>query len=230
MIQLYELVAKNEAIRFSPYAWRVRLSLLHKGLQYEGIPWHLTDKAAIADANSKTVPVIKTKDGWARDSFEICLQLDKNFSDKQLINDVTMARFFNGWLTRTVVHGLFPMIAADIWEILSDDDQLYFRKTREKFLGSSLEQARKGRETITPDFLASLSPVREMLTMSGADFLSGDNAGWSDYALASNFIWARAVSDYDVLDDDMVLTEWFERMLDLFDGHARKAPTVHDWN
>lgn len=230
MIRLYELAARDEAIRFSPYAWRVRLALLHKGLPFEGIAWHLVDKAAIAPAKSMTVPVISADDYWLRDSFDICLYLDKEYSEKPLFNDITMARFYNGWLTKTVVHGLFPMIAADIWSILSEEDQVYFRKSREKYLGCSLEEAREKREQTTPEFLASLSPVRDMLTTSGSQFLSGDQAGWSDYALAGNFIWARTVSDYEVLDDDMILTEWFERMLDLFDGHARKAPTVHDWD
>ena len=228
MIKLYELAAKDEAIRFSPYVWRVRLALLHKGIPFDGIPWHFTDKAAIASADSLAVPVIQTGGGWVKDSFDICLHLDEHYEGPKLIEDVTMAKFFNGWATRTVSLELFPMLAADIWSILTPEDQVYFRTTRERFLRRTLEEAQAGREEAIPAFLKHLAPIRDMLSKS--KFLSGDAPGWSDYAMASIFIWARTVSDYDVLDDDMVLTEWLDRILDLFDGHVRKAPTAHDWS
>lgn len=228
MIKLYELAGQDEAVRFSPYTWRVRLALLHKGLPFEGIPWRFTDKAAIAPADSKTVPVINTGSGWVKDSFEICRYLDEHHDGEPLIEDVAMASFFNNWATRTVSLELFPMVAADIWSILTPEDQVYFRQTRERFLGRKLEEAQAGREDATPAFLNTLNPVRDML--SGGKFLSGAAPGWSDYTMASIFIWARTVSDYDVLDDDMVMTEWFERMLDLYDGHARTAPTAHNWD
>ena len=229
MIKLYELAGSDEALRFSPYVWRVRLALQHKGLPFEGVTCHFTDKAILEQAKSKTVPVIKSGENWVKDSFDICLYLDKMYQEKPLIKDIALARFFNGWVNRTIVSGLFPMIACDVWSNLGDEDQIYFRTSREKFLGCTLEEARDKREAATPAFLKSLSPVRDMLTKSGSKFLSGDEAGWSDYAVASNFIWARIISDYDVLKSDSELTEWFDRILGLYDGYARKAPTAHDW-
>lgn len=229
MIKLYELAGKDEAMRFSPYVWRVRLALQHKGLPFESVTCHFTDKAELEPANSKTVPVIKSGDDWVKDSFDICLYLDEMYREKPLIKDIALARFFNGWVNRTIVGGLFPMIACDVWSNLGDEDQIYFRTSREKYLGCTLEVARDKREAAAPAFLKSLSLVRGMLTKPGSKFLSGDEAGWSDYVVASNFIWARIISDFDVLESDGELTEWFDRMLDIYDGHARKAPTVHKW-
>ncbi len=227
MIKLYELAGKDSSIRFSPYVWRVRLSLLHKGLPFDGIAVQFTDKTAFAAAQSRTVPVINAGDLWVADSFDICVHLDEHHQGKKLIGDVTTAKFFNNWLDTVVVRGLFPMIACDVWTILTPQDQEYFRSSREKYLGCTLEEARDARQGATADFLKALAPARNMLKQSDNKFLSGDEAGWCDYALAGNFIWARIISDYDVLKGDAILSQWMERMLDLFDGHARKAPRVH---
>jgi hypothetical protein len=38
-ITLYDLAGDDPSLRFSPYCWRTRLALAHKGLQVETIPW-----------------------------------------------------------------------------------------------------------------------------------------------------------------------------------------------
>jgi hypothetical protein len=45
---LYDLAGADPARRFSPYCWRVRLAIEHKGLSVETIPWRFTDKDVIA--------------------------------------------------------------------------------------------------------------------------------------------------------------------------------------
>ena len=46
-IQLYDLAGADENSRFSPFCWRARMALAHKGLAYETIPWRYSDKAKI---------------------------------------------------------------------------------------------------------------------------------------------------------------------------------------
>ena len=46
-IQLYDLAGADENLRFSPFCWRARMALAHKGLAYETIPWRYSDKAKI---------------------------------------------------------------------------------------------------------------------------------------------------------------------------------------
>ena len=46
-IKLWELAGDHPDCRISPYAWRVRLTLALKGLEYESIPWRFADKDAI---------------------------------------------------------------------------------------------------------------------------------------------------------------------------------------
>jgi glutathione S-transferase len=58
-IQLYDLAGKDPDIMFGPFCWRVRMSLLHKGLDFELIPWRFTEKETIAESGHSAVPVIK---------------------------------------------------------------------------------------------------------------------------------------------------------------------------
>ena len=54
-ITLYDLAGAEDDRRFSPYCWRVKMALKHKGLAFETIPWRFTEKEAIAFSGSKTV-------------------------------------------------------------------------------------------------------------------------------------------------------------------------------
>jgi hypothetical protein len=47
MKELYELAGADENRRFSPYCWRIRMALAHKGLDVECIPWRFTEKDAL---------------------------------------------------------------------------------------------------------------------------------------------------------------------------------------
>ena len=58
MIELYELAATDDKQVFSPYCWRIRLALHHKGLPFKSIPWRMTEKDRIAFADTERVPVL----------------------------------------------------------------------------------------------------------------------------------------------------------------------------
>src|SRR5450759_1520765 len=66
-ITLYELTAAEDDRRFSPYCWRIRMALAHKGLAVETIPWRFTEKEAIAFSGSGTVPVLVDGGRTAKD-------------------------------------------------------------------------------------------------------------------------------------------------------------------
>ena len=75
MIILWELGGKNDR-RYSLFSWRTRMALAHKGLAFETRPVCMSDKAAIAFSNGKTVPVIKDGETMVRDSWKIAEHLD----------------------------------------------------------------------------------------------------------------------------------------------------------
>jgi hypothetical protein len=47
-LKLFELVGTDSTRPFSPFCWRTRMALAHKGLSAESIPWCFTEKHAIA--------------------------------------------------------------------------------------------------------------------------------------------------------------------------------------
>ena len=42
-MKLYELVGRDPEKGFSPFAWRIKMALAHKGLSYESVPLHFTE-------------------------------------------------------------------------------------------------------------------------------------------------------------------------------------------
>lgn len=58
-MKLWELAGAEDDRFFSPYCWRIRMALAHKGLQAESVPWRFTQKCAIAATGQGAVPVLE---------------------------------------------------------------------------------------------------------------------------------------------------------------------------
>ena len=61
-ITLYDLAGADPAVRFSPYCWRTRFSLQHKGLSFEAKPWRFTEKDRLPDVAQGRVPAVVDHD------------------------------------------------------------------------------------------------------------------------------------------------------------------------
>ncbi|WP_262692970.1 glutathione S-transferase N-terminal domain-containing protein [Kordiimonas aestuarii] len=225
MRQLFELCGENRDVRFSPYCWRARLALKHKGLEFDSVPITFLEKQPLENASSKTVPVLNDDGTWVKESFDIACYLDDTYADKPLFGSAdarAQGVVLNDWLNRTLLLGLFPMIVADIHRHLDAKNAAYFRDTREKFLGCTLEDAQGTRAERLAPFRKSLSPLRAGLRAN--DYLSGDAPAWLDYAAFGTFMWVHLASDFEPLEADDPLYDWRERMFDLFDGYGRGMP------
>ena len=77
-LKLFELVGTDEARPFSPFCWRTRMALAHKGLSAETIPWCFTEKEAIAPHGSEKVPVLLDGDMSVVDFWTIANYLEDN--------------------------------------------------------------------------------------------------------------------------------------------------------
>ena len=67
MIELWDLAGAEADRRFSPYCWRVKLALHHKGLPFATIPWRFIEKDRIAFSGQGKVHKILRNDGTAVD-------------------------------------------------------------------------------------------------------------------------------------------------------------------
>ena len=225
MITLYDLVLQDDR-RPSPFCWRAKFALKHKGLDWRDEPMGFTEKQKIAFAQSQTVPVIHDGPMVVKESWAIAGHLDQAYPDKPLFKDanaLAYARFASGWVDTAVHVALFPIIVGDLYDRVRPVDQPYFRESRGKRLGTTDFAAfqAKAREKGVAAFRAVLEPARRILR--DQKFLAGEEPAYPDYALAGGFLWARIASPLELLEQDDPVNAWRERMLDLFDGVGRKA-------
>jgi glutathione S-transferase len=227
-MQLHDLAGADPSQRFSPYCWRTRLALAHKGFVPETLPWRFTDKAAIADSGSDKVPVLRDGGQVIADSWRIAEYLEDTYPDRPSLfggeGGRALAKFINAWADATVLAGIATLIVADIPAILAPQDLAYFVTSREVRFGRSLPEVAAGRDTRVVQFRQALHPARMILRERA--FLHGDGPAYADYILFSGFQWARCVSPFPILLADDPVDAWRERLLDLFGGLARNVPAV----
>lgn len=226
MITLYDLVLQDDR-RPSPFCWRAKFALKHKGLGWRDEPMGFTEKQKIAFAQSQTVPVIHDETKVVKDSWDIARHLDSAYPEKPLFGPaLNHARFVAHWVDGAVHPALFPILVGDLYDRVRPVDQPYFRESRGKRLGTTdfAGFQAKAREKGVEAFRTVLEPARRVLNEQ--PFLSGEQPAYPDYALAGVFLWARIATPLTLLEADDPVHAWRERMLDLFDGMGRKAKTA----
>jgi len=231
LIRLYDLAAAEDDRRFSPYCWRIRMALKHKGLEFETVPWRFTEKDAIAFSGSTTVPVLVDGGRAVYDSWTIAEYLEEAYPSRPALFEGqasrTLSMFFNQWTVRTLHLPLFKVVMLDLFGRIHDQDRAYFRESREKRFGMTLEQFAADPKASLVNFRGALDPLRPVLVQNA--FLSGHGPGFADYILFGAFQWARTISPARLLEPDDPVYAWRERVLDLFDGYARQAKGFPVW-
>jgi glutathione S-transferase len=229
-MQLWELAGAEDDRLFSPYCWRIRMALAHKGLSAETLPWRFTDADKIAFSGQGLVPVLMDGDTVVHDSWAIAEYLEAKVPDRRLFDSPqakSLAFVFKTWV-ESAIHGpIFRAMVLDLFAALHEKDKAYFRESREKRFGMTLEQFGADPRKGVADLRTALLPVRKQLVQE--PFVSGKAPGFADYILFGPFQWARAMSPQRLLEPDDPVYAWRERMLDLHGGLARKARGYPVW-
>jgi glutathione S-transferase len=225
MTTLYELRAADGR-SFSPFCWRARMALAHKGVVPELVKVRFTDIGAIGH-QARTVPVLVDGDAVVRDSWDIALHLDRRLPDAPpLFPDAGAAqhaRFLHQWVVTQLHLPIFRTVAADIWDRLDAADQPYFRESREKRLGGAkLESVRQDQAATVAQFRSALAPLRAIVEQQ--PFVSGAAPAYGDYIVFGALQWARVISPVRMLEPQDAVQQWFERCLDLHGGVGRAEP------
>ena len=225
-ITLYELVGRDD-LRFSPYCWRSRFALAHKGLAFATVPVRFADKQAIAFSGQERVPVLRDGGRVVHDSWAIACYLDEAYPDRPPLfanrAEKAMARFVNCWADLEVNPKFILLVVRDVYDNIDERDRAYFLQTREKRFGTTLDALHEARDGRLPAARAALAPVRAVL--ADQPFIAGDEPGYADYILMGTCQWIRMVSHYPIIEPDDPVHEWRGRMLALFDGMAADAAT-----
>ncbi len=220
-IQLFELAAAN-GTRFSPFCWRTRWGLKHKGVDFQSVAIHFDELASLGGEHG-TVPAI-TNDGRVLDnSWRIAEFLDERYPDRAPLFGCPNAKgttgFVESFFDKIVHPSILRLVARDVFDRMNERDRIYFRRTREPMLGCSLEEAQASRDEFVGKFRSMIHPVR--LTLKKQPWLSGDAPAHADYIGLSAFQWARLATDFPILLQDDPMHDWLQRGLDLFDGFGR---------
>jgi len=223
---LYDLVGIEDR-RMSPFCWRAKLALAHKNIEFKIITMKFSEKELIAFSGQEQVPVLVDDGQTVYDSWEIACYLDDKYRDAPGLfaaeSTRTMTRIFNHWFDEFVILKLFPLMVPDNFDVVHPEDMQYYTESRMAWLGKTREQLTADRdEEKFEEWRLTLEPIREHLRQQ--EFLGGASPLFADYIVFSMFMWARAVSPWPIIRSDDVLYEWRERMLDLYDGMARKSP------
>ncbi|HWX85941.1 MAG TPA: glutathione S-transferase family protein, partial [Xanthobacteraceae bacterium] len=149
-ITLYDLAGVEAHRRFSPFCWRTRMALAHKGLEVETVPWRFTEKDRLPRPNGGRVPVIVDGGRVVHDSSTIAEYLENRDPDRpSLFGGETgraLTRFVQNWVETVLQPGLIGFVVLDIHRHIGPEDQAYFRQSREERFGRSLEDVVKDRD------------------------------------------------------------------------------------
>lgn len=222
---LYEL-AGRDGRRFSPYCWRSRLALAHKGLEATLEPCRFTEMEKIGFSGQQRVPVLADGTKTVADSWDIACHLEDTYRDlPPLFGGPTsrgLTRFVNDWTDAQLLPALSPCIVYDILQWLEPEDQDYFRRTREARFGRPLEEVHAEQPLHLANLSRVLAPLRR--TLRDQIWISGGGPAYADYIVFGAFQWARCVSDVRLLEDDDPIRPWLNRMVVRFDGLADSVP------
>lgn len=223
-IILYDLAGADPDIRFSPYCWRTRFALAHKGLPVETVPWRFTDGAAIAFSGQGKVPVIKDGPTVVSDSWAIAEYLETQAPTPTLFGGPggrAHAQFINAWADSILVGGIARFIVRDLFDVIDPKDRDYFRSSREARFGKTLEAVQDGREDRLAAFRDLLLPIR--LVLRRQEWLGGAAPSYADHIVAGTLMWPRCASRFALLDGSDPVAAWLDRVVDLYGGLGRSA-------
>ena len=222
-ITLYELLGHDDR-RFSPYCWRARMALAHKGLEADYVPCRFTEKDKFAFSGQDRIPVIRDGEAVVFDSWDIACYLEEAYADRpSLFGGATgkaAARFFNEWIA-ALNAPVLKSIVKDLHDHVAAQDRAYFRTSREARFGTTLEAMHEARDSLRPAIEAACAPLRA--TLAHQPFFCGARPAYADYIIFGTFQFARSMSPYRLVAPGDALYDWRGRMLDLFDGLGRSV-------
>ena len=225
-LTLYERLARDDR-RPSPFCWRTRFALAHKGLTPDVVAIGFTEAERVAFSGQGKVPVLVDGERIVYDSWTIACYLEDTYPDQPSLfggpGGRELARTLNHWVDATLQPALAGILGPALFDVLDADDQAYYRRTREERWGRTFEDMRADRDR----FLAAAGPAYEplRLRLNEAPFICGDAPAYGDYMVFGVFQWARCTDPQDMIPaEDKQLRAWRDRMMGLFDGLARTVP------
>jgi glutathione S-transferase len=227
MIELFEVSGEDPLLVFSPFCWRVRLALAHKGLKANFHAVSYVDKKQISFSEQDLLPVIRDGQTVLHDSFAIISYLDRQYPHATLGMGAVAgqrARMIDLIAHQELLFGLFRLLVLRILRLLPASDSTYFRNKHESVLGMTLE-AFADESTGIALVQRAIAPFETHLHSSL--FFDGEEPGAVDILIGGFFFWAWVLRLTPWVSSPGV-SAWFDRMLDRYEsaiGPVRRAPS-----
>jgi glutathione S-transferase len=224
-IRLYDLVLDN-GVSASPFVWRIRYALAHKGIPCEPVAVGFTDIPKLFGGRFKTVPIIEHGETVMAESWDIAEYLDRVFPAAPALfegpAELAMVRLTDAWFSSEILRKMFGVYVLDVHNAARPEDRAYFRHTREQRLkGATLEDFTADRAARLPALRDALMPLRAYLVRF--PFLGGSKPNYADYIALGAFRWVSSVSTLPMLAHNDTLRAWVDRGFDLYGGLGRDA-------
>jgi len=227
-LKFYERIGYDNR-RPSPFSWRIRYALAHKKLSAEVIPVKFSDvDRIVAISDQRLVPVIEHDGKVVTDSWNIACYLEQTFPERPSLFGCSQGQAAANFISRWADEILHPMIRylvlPDFLHSLEERDRSYFRESRERMLGHSLEDCANEHSKYADMLNVALEPLRK--TLDTQPFLAGNSAAYMDYVVFAAFQFARGGGVRPTINrkDDDILNSWLSEMMLLFDGLANEFP------
>lgn len=227
-IHHYELCGADQGHLFSPHCWKTRMALAHKGLDYETVAVPFTKVATVEGGERRRVPVLRDGDEVIEESYEIAKYLERAYPDAPSLFNGTggeeLTKFVISWSLTQLHPAVVKLCVLDIYKALAPEDQTFFRATREKLFGCTLEEFDAKFPKNGEALATTLAPMENLL--SRQHYLGGEAPIFADYVVFGALQWLRTTCSQDHLPKEGAVADWFDRLLDMYDGMARsvKAP------
>ena len=182
-VRLYELVIQNGRSS-SPYVWRIRYALAHKGIAFESVALGFTEIPKTFGGRFKTVPVLEYGETMLAESWDIAEYLDHTFADRPALfsgnAENAMVRLMDAWFSMEIQRKMFGVYVLDIHNAVRPEDRAYFRQSRElRTKGATLEAFTADRESRLPAVREALAPLR--MQLARLPYLGGSAPNYADY-------------------------------------------------
>ena len=127
-LYLYELALDNGRSA-SPFVWRIRFALAHKGLPFETKYLGFIEIPGIHGGKFKTVPILEHGEMVLAESWDIAEYLDRAFPNQPLLfntpAELALVRFMDAWFMSEVMRKMFRVYVKDVHDAARAVDRPY---------------------------------------------------------------------------------------------------------
>jgi glutathione S-transferase len=223
---MYERVG-HDGRRPSPFSWRIRHALAHKGVPVEFRIVRFADVETIQKLSGQhMVPILLDGDRVVHDSWSISCYLEDRFPElPSLFGGEAgrgLARLLNHWSDDVLGTAVRRLIAADFIHCLAPEDRDYYRRSREAAFGCTLEQYCADRPRWLQHFAAVVAPLER--TLSEQPYFAGATPNYADYLLFSVFQYMRLGCPDEFVAEGTALRRWRDGLALAFDGLGNRYP------